>query len=326
MSAASDSPASQHNIRAALGREIAELLAKEEESDIRAAAGGILSPAHSRLFLEALDRALAPPLAAGGVQTRLFAIPVLLIAGGEAGSVLPCVVPDIAELTRLFETAGALGRAKNFGFSNALTSLGSLEALPWSTLYRVAQGDGPAGIAGLDLPPTDVLLRSNDEQIDLRFLAGAAVAPADAPGFVESAADVGRWGMSFTQALGRQLSGHGVSVLPIARPPMSPLRAARAGRFAHAELGFQLFLSSALRRARMRFGDPEVTVAALGDASIRVRLASPFDPSFLEEYRWPLGPADDLVEVSDSLFGLLAEVRLDRIEVTDIVVDLDEAS
>ncbi|MGH8631790.1 MAG: hypothetical protein ACREU7_13635, partial [Burkholderiales bacterium] len=270
--------------------------------------------------------ALTPPSAAGGAQTRVFAIPVLLVTGGNAGSVLPCVLPDIAEVTRLFETAGALGRAKNFGFSNALTSLVSLEALPWRTLYRIAQGDGPADIGGLDLPPADVFLRSNDEQLDLRFLPGAAVGPADTASFVESAGDIGRWGMPFTQALARQLSGSGMTVLPIARPPMSVPRAAQAGRFAHAELGFQLFVSSALRRARTRFGDPDVTVAAFVDATVRVRLTSPFDESFVQEYRWPLAPADDLEAVASSLFGLLAEARLERVTVLDTVQMVNRAN
>jgi hypothetical protein len=319
LAAAASSPASQHSIRAALGQELARLLAENSEHDVRLAAGGALSPSHTRLLLQALDHALMPPSSAAGAPTQMFAIPVLLVTGGSAGAVLPCVVPDVGELVRLFESTGALGRTKNFGLSNALTSLDSLEALPWRTLYRIARGDSPAELGGLDLPPADVVLRSSDEQVALRFLPGAAVAPADTASFVESAGDVGRWGMAFTQALARQLSRNGLTVLPIPRPPTSIPRAAREGRFAHAELAFQLFLSGALRRARMHFGDPDVTVAAFADASVGVRLASPFDRSSVEEYRWPLGPADDLAEVARSIFDLLAEVRLDRITVLDTV-------
>lgn len=316
-------PAPQQSRGTALREEIVRLLAEDGESQIRVAAAGALSPEHSRQLLEALDSALAPPTTAG-MRLRILAIPVLLVAGGSAGSILPGVLSDLTEVTRLFETTGALGRAKNFGFSNALTSLASLEALPWRTLYRIAQGGGPADVAWLDLPPADLSLLSDGEQVDLRFLAGAAVGPADTTSFLESAADIGRWGVKFTQALSRQLSGHGATVLAIPRPPMSVIRAVQAGRFAHAELGLQLFVGNALRRARMRFGDPEATIAAHPDASIRVRLTSPLDDSFVEEYRWPLSPADDLAAVSASIFGLLADVRLDRATVLGTVVEVDE--
>jgi len=319
-----ESPAPQQGRMSALREEIVRLLAEDAESQIRAAAAGALSPEHGRLLLEALDAALAP-LTTAGVRVRVFAVPVLLVAGGSAGSILPGVLSDLAEVTRLFEATGALGKARNLGFSNALTSLASLEAVPWRTLYRIAQGNGPADIVGLDLPPADLsLLSDGGEQVDLRFLTGAAVGPAGTASFLESAGDIGRWGMKFTEAVSRQLSPHGATVLAIPRPPMSLIRAMQAGRFAHAELGLQLFVGNALRRARMRFGDPEVTVAAHADASVRVRLTSPLDDSFVEEYRWPLSPADDLAEVSASIFGLLADVRLERVAVLDTVVDNDE--
>jgi hypothetical protein len=311
----------------AVRQEILRLLAQSSENEIRIAMGGALPAVQSRLLLEALDSALAPPPALGGVHLRLFAVPVLLVAGGNAGAVLPCVVPDIAEVTRLLETTGAFGRVKTVGFSNVLTAAESVEALFWRMLNRIALGDDLADVTGFDLPPASLTLQSDDEQVDLRFLAGAAVEPADAPSFVESAADIGRWGMPFTQALSRQLSGRGITVLPIPRPAMSLLLAVHAGRFARAELGLQLFLSNALRRARMRFGEPEATVSAhTEDASIRVRLTSVFDESFIEEYRWPLTPADDLAAVTQSIFGLLAEVRLDRVTVLDTVIGMEQKS
>jgi hypothetical protein len=193
-----------------------------------------------------------------------------------------------------------------------------------SLLYRIVLESAGPEIARLDLPPADVLLRSGGEQVDLRFITGAAVAPADTASFLESGGDIGRWGLKFTGLLSRQLSGNGATVLAIPRPPMSVIRAAQAGRFACAELGFQLFVGSALRRARMRFGDPDVSVAAHPDATIRVRLTSSLDDDFVEEYRWPLAPADDLAEVARSIFGLLAEVRLDRVTVLDTVIGTDQ--
>ena len=49
-----------------------------------------------------------------------------------------------------------------------------------------------------------------------------------------------------------------------------------------------------------------------------------------EDYHWEItgggDPADDLAEVSDSIFGLLADVRLDRVTVLDTVIGTDQKS
>jgi hypothetical protein len=298
---------------------IAALLSRDEESAVRSALAMPGSAAAARLLHDAIERALSPPPADAGVQTRLFAIPLLMVSGGDRGAKIPGVVPDIAEVSALFEKAGALGHARNFGFSNALTSLDALEAVSWSRLYAIAHGAPGAGVGEFDLPPADIVRESRDETVDLRFLAGAMVIPADAPGFVETGADIGRWGMGLTRALASQLGADGVSLLPIPRPPQTFLRAARAGRFAAGELGLQLFLSNALRQARTRTGDPDVTVAAFSDSTVRVHLTSVFDDLFDRTYAWPLSPLDDLDAVTASILDLLAECRLDRIETLETV-------
>lgn len=300
------------------------MLRKGDESTIRDALSAPISARAGQALWAALDASLSPPRADLGVQMRVFAIPVLLVAGGQAGSVIAGVVPAVAALKALFEKAGALGHSKNFGLSNALTSLNALEAVSWTTLHRIAIGEAGIGIAKLDLPPAEIRVESNEESVHLRFLAGAALTPADGPGFTETAGDIGRWGMPFTKALGAQIGVPGLWLLPIPRPPMSILGAARAGRFAANETGFQLFLSNALRQARLRVGDPDVTVAACSDATIRVRLTSPFDDLLDQAYGWKLAPLDDLGEVANSLFGLLAECRLDRVEVLDAVQPTDK--
>jgi hypothetical protein len=180
---------------------IAALLSRDEESAVRSALAMPGSAAAARLLHDAIERALSPPPADAGVQTRLFAIPLLMVSGGDRGAKIPGVVPDIAEVSALFEKAGALGHARNFGFSNALTSLDALEAVSWSRLYAIAHGAPGAGVGEFDLPPADIVRESRDETVDLRFLAGAMVIPADAPGFVETGADIGRWGMGLTRAL-----------------------------------------------------------------------------------------------------------------------------
>ncbi|MGH8678310.1 MAG: hypothetical protein ACREUQ_08180, partial [Burkholderiales bacterium] len=293
------------------------------ELTIRDATSAPSSAAAGRALWAALETALSPPRAEGGLQLRLFAIPILLVTGGNANAVIPGVVPAIDELKNLFEEAGALGQAKNFGLSNALTSLTSLEAVSWIALHRIATVLSSSGLELLELPPAPIRVDPGEQLVHLRFLAGAALTPANAPSFAETAGDIGRWGMLFTRVLAAQIGVPELSLLPLPRPPTSILGAARVGRFSANEIGLQLFLSNALRQARLRAGDPEVSIATYSDATIRVRLSSAFDATLDQTYRWPLAPNDDLGEVENSIFGLLAEVHLERIEVVDTVIHVN---
>ncbi len=266
----------------------------------------------------ALELALEPP-AEASLAVRLFAVPLVMVAGGREGGKIPGVVPDTQELRKLFETHGALGPAKNFGLGNGLVTEDFLSAFSPGLLYRMSRGGEQPDFRQLDLLPADIKLSSAEEQAHLRFLAGAVVTSRHAPGFTETAGNIGAWGMPITRALAEQLGQAGLSLLPIPRPPMTFQRALQAGRFAWREVGFQLFLSSALRKFRSRTGEPDVSVAAYADGSVRVRLDSRLDDSFKADYIWPLDPDDDLAAVSESILGLLAECRLDFVDVADTI-------
>ena len=194
-----------------------------------------------RTLTRALDAALKAPGDAA-LHLRLFAIPILLVTGGSGPMILPGVVADVGELTKLFELHGTLGPMRNFGLSGTLVSAAGLAALKPSTIYRRSRETGQDNFAPLDLPPEDIRITGTEEKVHLRFLTGVSVTSADAPGFTETAGNVGAWGMPLTRALAAQLGQPGLSLLPIPRPPMSPLRALEAGRYAESELGFQLFL------------------------------------------------------------------------------------
>ena len=144
----------------------------------------------------------------------------------------------------------------------------------------------------------------------LRFLVGAGITPASEPSLVETAANIGTWGMTATRALAAQLSQPGVEVLPIPRPPLALLKAAHAGRFAQLDTAFGLFASNALRRFRTTAGDPVVTIAAHDDAEIRVGVSSPFDAALREGFRWPLHPLDEMARITELMAELLAECRV----------------
>ena len=267
-----------------------------------------------RALVAALDAALNAPGDAG-LHLRIFAMPVLLVTGGSAPLVVPGVVTDVGELTKLFELHGTLGPLKNFGLSGALVSASGLASLKPAALYRRSRESSRETLPPLDLPPEDILVTGIEEKVHLRFLTGVSVTPADAPGFTETAGNVGAWGMPLTRALAAQLAQPGLSLLPIPRVPMSPMRAAEAGKFAESELGFQLFLSTQLRKFRSRVGEAEAVVAAHADASIRIRLSSPFDAAMSQEYAWPLQPGDDMAVVGNGIFSLLEECRVTNVQV-----------
>ncbi len=309
----------QQGILYELSERVTSLLLDGEEAAVRAALAAPGSRAAGEALLTAVGRAIAPPPADTGVQTRVFALPLLLVAGGRAGARVPGVIADPGAIELVFAQAGALGHARNVGFSNALVARDALEAVSLARLCRLARGEAGTAFEALDLPPADVELPSAEESVHLRFIVGAMLVPADAPGLAETGSDIARWGMSLTRALAAQLAVDGVSLLPMARPPAGLLEAARVGRFTAQELGVQLFLSKALRDARLRSGDPEATVSAHADGSVRVRLTSVFDERFDRSYCWPLAPLDDLAAISDSILGLLAECRLERVEVLDTV-------
>jgi hypothetical protein len=295
-----------------------EALEAGQDARIRQA----FAEATSRTVREMLTRALAIALetrAEAALVMRAFAIPLLFVTGGRGPAVVPGLVPDVGELQNLFEKHGALGLSKNFGLSNALTTAERLASVKPSMLYRLTSAMEQDGFRPPDLGPQDIEVDSGDERVHLRFLVGAAVAPANAPDFAETAGNIGAWGLPFTQALAAQVGQEGLSLLPIPRPPANLLRALETGRFALREMEFQLFLSNALRRFRARVGDPDATVVSCSDGSVRITLGSPFDASLACQYRWPLYPEDDLGAVSNSIFGLLADCRLETVQVAETV-------
>ncbi len=314
-----NSSAMQHGKAAAnLSDVIEQALQSGDDALIEQALAQSTSHAVFRMLAAALDAALKAPGEAA-LHLRTFAIPILLVTGGRGPLILPGVVADVAELKKLFEMHGTLGPMKNFGLNGALVSAAGLAALKPSAVYRRSRETDRENLPPLDLPPEEIRIAGTEEEVHLRFLTGVSVTSADAPGFTETAGNIGGWGMPFTRALAAQLGQPELSLLPIPRPPMSHLQAIEAGTFAASELGLQLFLSTALRKFRSRVGEAEATVAACADGSIRIRLSSPFDASLSQEYAWVLQPGDDIAAVGSGIFSLLEECRVTNVQVAETV-------
>ncbi len=313
--------------RATLKLELDALLDSGEDDALQALLRDAPSVDCYRHIQQALAKLVNKPERGEAVIARLFAIPLVIVAGAKQQTQLPGALPDVAAVSALLEQHGVLGPGRTFGLGNALCAMETLDCLrprllrQWAAQLRT--GGAPLELAGsaFDVAP-------GREQVVLRFLVGASVVPAHVPSVTETGSNVGAWGIPLTQLLAKQLAQPGLDVLPIPRAPVALYLASDAGRAAQIELAFSLFLSNAVRQFRMAVGDPSVVLSAHrtddGSAELRVSLSSAFDESMLEGFRWPLYPADEFIEIVNKIKQLLDECRLGDVRVLGaIATDLN---
>ncbi len=288
-----------------LAAALRELAAAGRDAEIE----GLLAAAPSQRAYARLWRglcaAIEKPPQDEAVAPRVFAIPWVIVTSAAAAAQVSCVLPDIAGFARTLEEHGVFGGSRNLGLSNALCSIEALEQLRPSAVLRWSQADRADDIA-----PAPIEVMRGAEAVHVRFLVGAAIAPAHAPDIVESGANIGRWGTPALRAMAAQLAMPGVQVLPMPRPPAGLYSAAYAGRCAGIEAAFNLFMSNTVRRFRMVVGDPAATISAHADGELRVTLSNVLDDALTEGFRWPLHPADDLAELEGAIASMIAACRL----------------
>jgi hypothetical protein len=298
-----------------LRAEIRRCLSEENDAAFYDALRAAPSDAVYRMLWQAICSVVEAPVTEGaGIVARPFAIPVVFVAGSRAPKRVPGAISDVGEVQSLIERHGAIGATRNFGLSAELVALEALERLRPSRVYRWNSDFAGGGIGGMAGEAMEVT--AGREQAHLRFLVGAGVAPAHLPSFLETAADIGRWGTPFTRVLARQLAQEGLELLPLARPPAVLLDAPHRGRRAVLDTAFQLFASHVIRDCRMTAGEPTIIVSAhrMGRSpEVRVSVSSMYDDTWLEGFRWPLHPLDDLAEITATIAELL-----DACRVTDV--------
>jgi len=306
----------EHELR----RELRAALINGCDSEIAAALRAASSrTAYTRLWravCEVAHHAAGSPNSSA-IVTHVFALPLIIVTGSRHPATLPGVLSNIDEVQTLFEQHGVLGSTRNFGISNALCSMETVDQVKPSEIYAWT---GTAGNARRKLAPSPIELSGAGEHVHLRFLIGARIAAASEPSFTETASNIGAWGMPLTRMLAAQLSQSGVDVLPLPRAPRDFLSAAHAGRVAQLEGALNLFVSNALRRFRSATGDPAAVVSTHDDSEIRVSLSTPFDDTMLEGFRWPLHPLDDIEAIAALITGLLRECRICDLRVIDEVM------
>jgi len=255
----------------------------------------------------------------GAVVARAFAIPLVIVAAATARTDIPGELPDVVALKEVLERRQALGPTRNFGLSNAMCDLEALEGLDPEQVSVALRDLQPQAVHAA-LPPAALTIAPGREQVELRFLVGAAIAAAAVPSFVETAANIGAWGRDFAQVLGRQLAAPGLQLLVLPRSPQDLLNAAHAGRRAQLEVALDLFVSNTVRRFRSAIGDPVAIVSTHTGAELRITLSSPFAEDLTEGFRWPLSPRDDLEALETHILRLLGDVRLNDVRIVPQVL------
>jgi hypothetical protein len=270
----------------------------------------------------ALDAWLNAPAIDQALSTQLFALPVLLISGGATGTING-VLHDAGVLTSVMQKNKALGPLEQFALGNTLADVSSLTGASLLRLRRYAQFDTAAvRLERPDVPPAPIEIDTKEEAVHLRFLIGVAVSMPQSPAVTETAGQIGAWGMEFSRELSAQIGLQGMSLLAIPRPPATLLRARHRGHFAREESRLTLELSRALRSFRASVGEPSVTIASCGDATIRLVLTSPFDSQFDQQLSWALHPLDEMDHIERSIEALLADCRVEDVNWIDTAQDV----
>lgn len=275
------------------------------DAEIRAALTAAPSQPHYARLWRALCAAVEKPALDEAVAPRVFAMPWVIVAGSSAPASVPCVLPDVAELARVLEAHTVFGGSRSLGLSNGLCAIEALESLTPSEALHGWESPRVRAI-----PPTPIAVVRGAEEVHVRFLLGAAIAPTDAPGIAETGSNIGVWGTPALKAMASQLATPAVQILPLPRPPAGLYSAAYSGRRAGLEAAFNLFMSNSVRRFRLSVGDPSVTLSAHAGGVVRVVLWTSFDDTMVEGFSWPLHPADDLQEIVETIASLIAQCRL----------------
>ncbi len=313
----------------ALDNEIQGLLAARLRSD-GAALAALFASAPSVAVTRHLWRQLDAAWAAGpstrhaGLSLSLFALPIVIVTGVESAATdvaHPGVLNDARGLTAILEEHGALRGSRTIALSNALVATEAIdlsrlsELFAWEKLPAAGETDATPHA----LTPSPLVFPVGREGVHLRFLVGSVLVRPGADLLAD--AEVGAWGVSFAQALSRELAVVGASALALPRAPQRPLPAVRTGRAAQREVGAQIFASNAIRRLRASVGEPSAVISAHratdapGGGELRLSLSSPFAPRDAEGFRCPLHPLDRVGDVAAMLGDLMADCRVTDVRV-----------
>ena len=304
-----------------LDREIVDTLATllspgegERLATVFATAPSVAIHRHLWRLLVQCERGMA---ADGALRVTVFALPLVIVAGiedhGRSRETLAGVLENSDTLADILREHGALAGNRSFALARSLVAAHAIDLarLP-DLLAWQALPDVPTFARIVE--PAPIELSAGPATVHLRFLLGGALGAPGAELLRDT--EVGKWGIPFTQALGRAIAIPGVSVLALPRAPQSLLQAVRSGRAAQREVGAHIFASNAIRKLRASVGEPTAVISAHrvagapGEGELRLSLSSLFDPREAEGFRCPLFPLDRVGDVVAMLVDLMGECRV----------------
>lgn len=316
---------------AKLDREIQDALAAEISAGgevLAATIAGAPSVDVARHLWRLLDVETRERNRGDGVAATIFAIPLVIVAAGNAAADGPArqgILANPDRLSDILRDGGALAGNRNFALASALVGTDAIEVeripelLSWQDLPDASGAEfQPSGLARA-LQPAPLSIAPDVESVNLRFIIGTALARAGADLLADTT--VGKWGMSFTQALSREFGGDGATVLALPRAPQRPLPALWQGRLAQREVSASLFIGNAVRKHRASVGEPSAVISAHrvpgvpGEGELRLSLSSPLEPRDAEGFRCPLYPLDRVGDVARMLVDMLKDCQVGDVRV-----------
>ncbi|MDA0237148.1 MAG: hypothetical protein O3B03_01410 [Proteobacteria bacterium] len=265
-----------------------------------------------RMARQVADAAITADRKGSAFRLDLFVMPIILVIGAQKRNTISTVLNDVAALTGILESLGVLGHCKNFGLANCLTDYEALHQYPLDSWRLAGQYDELKNIVVLDFPDDPIDVLAGVEAAHLRFLCGVALSPTSAPSVFESAGDIGRWGIKFSEAVSAQLSTADCSLLTLPRLPRPLIRSLEEGYWAVREVGFQLFASNAINHARLKFGEPDISIDSSAGGKVLTRLSSLFDESFDRTYDFPVAPYESHDQALATIDQFFRDIGIQR--------------
>jgi hypothetical protein len=318
----------------ALTRQFADCLRRNDSKTLIAALDAAPSIEVRRyLWQRCLDAwsAVSEPPSGSQLAAALFTVPLVLVAGSDAGHSTPgvdAVLADPDAVTTILREGGALGGCRTLAIAPCLAGAEAVAIEAWPRLlqWQASALDGRSPERAI--APASIVVSTRQETAHLRFLVGCALAAPGARLF--EARDAAAWGMDLARGLHATLRSPGITLLALARPAAIPPLGWSDGLEAQRSVAAQLFAVAALRALRSQRGEPTAVVSAhraadaTGGGELRLSLSSPFDERPADGLRYPLLPFETVRDALATLEQLLRDCRVDDVRIAGGVhPDLD---
>lgn len=284
-----------------------EMLQRRELLSISVALAMVPSQACYQVVWDALRQTVE----GGSANVALFALPLVLVAGSREQATLPAEIADIDGLNDLLRRHGVFADG-DAALGGALLHPDSLTGLDAAKLYEMSR-QGADARNGLPNQPAPITVK--EEGVFLRYLLGAAILRDGGEPPVKLGGSVGAWGMPVMKFLGEQLKTDGVTLFPIARPPLPAMQALVAGNFARFEVALQVFASSQIRRLRELDKEPVAILSAHDNGELHFTLSAKGDDRNWEGFVWPLASLDNVKLIEENFRELMRECHVRDVHV-----------